>query len=259
MILVYEPNCWYRRLLADILVYRCGFAAEKKHKIQREDGDIEHVKEVEPLANALHNIDTVVDSIAGKFDSLEFYLSGTGNWRLEEATVKPYKGNRSPFNKPVYYKEIREYIVRKYGAVLVDGMEADDAIGIRATTNPGEPVCIVSIDKDLDMIPGEHYNWVKDKRYTLNGTEATRNFYKQVLTGDSVDNIPGIYGLGPRNAERIIGQYSNERAMWQACRNEWYKHYPDGYEGKSALAVCLEVAKLLWIAQRGRERFEEPK
>lgn len=94
---------------SDILVYRCGFAAEKKHKIQREDGDIEHVKEVEPLANALHNIDTVVDSIAGKFDSLEFYLSGTGNWRLEEATVKPYKGNRSPFNKPVYYKEIREY------------------------------------------------------------------------------------------------------------------------------------------------------
>jgi hypothetical protein len=193
----------------------------------------------------------IVNKISEQFDSLEFYLSGTGNFREEIATILPYKGNRSPFSKPVHYKEIKQFIVDKYKAAVVDGMEADDAIGIRATKEDAENVCIVTIDKDLDMIPGHHYNFVKDIRYTLNGTEAARSFYKQVLMGDRVDNIPGIHGIGPKHAERIIGPLSNERAMWQACRFKWHECYPDGYEGRSATAVCLEVAKLLWISRTG--------
>lgn len=243
----------------DLIVYRCGFAAEKRRKEVLDTGEIEHHRDVEPLNNALHNVDTVVESLLDKFDKLELYLTGSDNFRQKIATVLPYKGNRSPFGKPVHYKEIRRYLREKYGAVVVNGMEADDAMGIRATGDDAKDTCIITTDKDLDMIPGNHFNWVKDKRYEINGTEAARNFYKQVLTGDRVDNIPGIYGIGPKGAERIIDQFSNERAMWQACRQEWYKHYPDGYSGKSAGAVCLEVAKLLWIARTGRERFEEPK
>lgn len=243
---------------ADLITYRCGFAAEKKRKEVLDDGSIEHIRDVEPLNNALHNVDTVIDHMAKQFDSLEFYLSGSDNFREKIATVQPYKGNRSPFGKPVHYKQIRKYLREKYGATVVNGMEADDAIGIRATGDDNANCCVITVDKDLDMIPGNHYNWVKDIRYTINGTEATRNFYKQILTGDRVDNVPGIYGIGPKGAEHLIGKLTNERAMWQTCRREWYNHYPKGYEGRDAGAVCLEVAKLLWIARKGRERFEEP-
>src|SRR5690606_41714779 len=71
--------------------------------------------------------------------------------------------------KPYWYDEIRDYLIRRWGAEVVDGQEADDAIGIAAWNSYKE--CpeysiIASIDKDLRMIPGYHYNWVKDRKST---------------------------------------------------------------------------------------------
>jgi hypothetical protein len=122
-----------------------------------------------------------------------------------------------------------------------------------------DTTCIVSIDKDLDMIPGHHYNPKKDVSYYINEQDGYRNFYKQCLTGDTSDNIPGIYGIGPKGAARIVDVWSREHAMWQAVEGEWHKHYPDGLGGKSAGDAVREVASLLWISRSGGERWSEPK
>jgi len=213
---------------------------------------------VQPVNFAYHNVDTVVDSLREKFDKLEFYLTGSGNFRHQIASIQGYKANRSPFSKPFHYEALREYLVRKYEAKIVDGIEADDALGIRQTDRSGDKTCIVSTDKDLDMIPGNHFNWVKGIKYYVEEQEGLRNFYKQCLTGDRVDNIPGIRGVGPVTAEKIIGRLSHEPSMYGAVRRTWAEHYPRGYEGRRIDSVIEEVAQLLWIQRTGRERWSRP-
>ena len=240
----------------DIVCYRCGFAAEKRKKYKLESGETEHVREVEPVNHALQNVDTVIHALKNRFSSLEIYLSGKNNWRIEAATLKPYKGNRSPFGKPVHYNAIRKHLVERYGAVFVDGMEADDALGLKQTS--ASDTCIVSIDKDLLMIPGLHWNWVKQEETFIKEKDGIRNFYQQCLVGDPTDNIPGIYGIGPKTAAKLLDGVSRELSMWQLVEQEWNRNYPDGFGNATASQACREVASLLWIARAGRERWQPP-
>jgi|TARA_Y100000296_G_scaffold83949_1_gene116067 hypothetical protein len=166
--------------------------------------------------------------MAEKFEvtELEIWLSGNLRWRDGEATIRKYKGNRKQ-PPPLHFEVAREYLIKHWAAGVYDD-EADDAIAIRATHLQDEhsylqdPV-ICAIDKDLDNVPGWHYNWKKDHLYEVSPEEALRNFYTQVLEGDGADNILGLpncapstvakYGLrkglsgcGAKSAEKIINQ-----------------------------------------------------
>src|SRR5574343_1568457 len=79
--------------------------------------------------------------------------------------------------------------------------------------NRPEDTIIVTLDKDLDMIPGLHYNWVKNTIYDVNEDEALRFFYKQLLIGDTSDNIVGIRGIGPVKAKTLIDHLETEEEM----------------------------------------------
>lgn len=241
---------------ADLYVFKSGFAAEKKYKHVLENGDVEHKRDVEPLSHALHNLDNMIRKVGREFkDGLEFYLTGKDNFRKK---INPdYKANRSPFSKPYFFDEIREHLVKKYGAVIVDGMEADDAIGLRATDGSGN-TCIVTIDKDLDQIEGPHYNFDKEIHYNVSYRDGIKYFYRQMLSGDSTDNIGGIHGIGPVTARKLIEGCTKERACWQTVRGEWYKHYPDGVHGRSVDSVLLATGAQLWIRRTGRIEWSPP-
>ena len=64
---------------------------------------------------------------------------------------------------------------------------------------------MISYDKDLDQIPGWHYNWYHDKMYHVEPHQANRFLACQCLAGDMTDNIPGVKGIGPKKAELILG------------------------------------------------------
>ena len=177
----------------DIVCYRCGFAAERAlytvtdgfgqteefdykkevDKYIKESGQpldsftIEKDKVIEPLEYALKNVRTVLEAIQERFESndMTVYLSGKDNFRDFLANILPYKGNRDPDHKPVHYEEIVRYICENYHTIICDGAEADDALAIDQTNNS----IIVSTDKDLDQIPGQHFNWVSDEIYTIEG------------------------------------------------------------------------------------------
>lgn len=239
---------------ADIYVFKSGFAAEKKYKHVLENGDVEHKRDVEPLSHALHNLDNMIRKVGREFkDGLEFYLTGKDNFRKK---INPdYKANRSPFSKPYFFDEIREHLVKKYGAIIVDGMEADDAIGLRATDGSGN-TCIVTIDKDLDQIEGPHYNFDKEIHYNVSAIEGLRSFYRQMLTGDRVDNVPGIDGVGPVTAAKLINALNKEHSMAAVVKAQWYLAYPNGYKGMSLKDVLPNLAELLWIQRTGREQWK---
>lgn len=125
-----------------------------------------------------------------------------------------YKANRKDTRKPIFLDHgkwfIRNmrYAERAARPLECSLMEADDVMGILATTPEYAYDCVVvTVDKDLDQIPGDHYNPVKDIHYTVSFDDSKRMRYKQWLMGDTTDNIPGLPGIGPKRADKLIEEY----------------------------------------------------
>jgi DNA polymerase-1 len=216
--------------------------------------DIGRRIEVSPKEHAFHSLKVMLQKIAAraKANSYKIYLTGGGNFRESVATIMGYKHNRKDAEKPVLYQEIRDYLVNIHKATIVEGMEADDALSIvyqrsisgepvNVSADPNHPVyrhpdeCIIAaIDKDLRNIPGKHINFDKRvaendeyKYIVIDEEEGRRSFWRQVLTGDSSDNILGIPGMGPKKADAILDgvtSKSEEDYFW-AVYGAYKKHY----------------------------------
>lgn len=216
----------------DILVYRIGFASEGESKGVAISRMAEFVEELVMIPDV------------GDYQG---FLTGSNNYRVEIAKEAPYKGNRKA-PKPEHYDLLREYLTLSWGFRMVDGQEADDAIGIAAYEMEEDSYLIMTIDKDLDMIRGWHYNFIKGIRYRIDECDTLRHFYTQILTGDRVDNIPGLKGVGPKKAEKILGTASKESELFEAV----LKAYDND------LARMTEMAQLLWIRRKEGEIWQPP-
>lgn len=181
------------------------------------------------------------------FGEYQGYLTGKKNFRNEIAVTAPYKGNRKSA-KPKHYQLLRDYMESAWAFTMIEDQEADDAIGIAAYEMEVGEYCICSIDKDLDMLRGDHYNFVKDERYFITEEEGIKNFYKQLLMGDRVDNIIGIKGIGTVKAERLLKECKNE--------NEMYLTVLEAYDGNAERV--LENGRLLWIRRQPRQLWTPP-
>lgn len=133
--------------------------------------------------------------------NVRIYVSGERNFRYDVAKTKPYKGNRATMVRPQYLDHCKAYLKEAYGAVAVDGYEADDAIATDMHVN-GAAHC--GIDKDMFQCAGLHYNYVKKEWVRVTDDEAILNLYRQVLMGDTSDNVPGLPRIGEKKAHDAI-------------------------------------------------------
>lgn len=128
---------------------------------------------------------------------------------FRQSLVTDYKANRPPAPdfivkwRPLIHSIMKE----KWKFIPVEGMEADDAVSIAATQfkDKYERIVVITGDKDLKQIPNiEHFNF--DKFKTTITTELSGAYFlaSQMLMGDRGDNIPGIPGIGPKTAEKIL-------------------------------------------------------
>lgn len=184
---------------ADILIYRIGFAT------QNED----ELRAIRTMAGFLE--DLLLFDLPNT-QTWELFLTGKSNFRYEYAVTADYKGNRKGAEKPTHYHLLREYLVSSWDALVVEGMEADDMLAIRAT-ELGDDSIIVTLDKDLDQVSGWHYNFVKKTKYYIAEDEGLLNFYKQFLIGDAVDNIKGAKGIGEKKSHKLL-EGKTEQEMW---------------------------------------------
>ena len=151
-------------------------------------------------------------------------VKGKGNYRKELSS--DYKSTRPELDKDVRDKlnYLHKHAVSK-GAIQADGMEADDLVSIwaREALDRKEEYVICGIDKDLLQIPGHHYNYGKDTWQLINEEEALHNLYIQCLTGDNADNIPGLKGIGPKKAAKILAGVPLSR-QWNKIKATWKEH-----------------------------------
>lgn len=241
----------------DIIRYEIGFAAETGWRAITENPEaIPPFDYVENLLN--ERLQIMMNEIGTKEPPIIFFTEGH-TFRFDLATSRPYKGTRIE-KKPWHYDNLTVYLRDVLRAQVVTHIEADDAISIMHVNHPEETI-ICSRDKDLRQVPGWFYSWELgyqpafgpvyiDKAGSLSLSDDGKNkltgtglpfFYSQVLTGDRVDNIPGLPGCGPVAAYNML----KDRGVDEQLDVVRTAYADDEY--------LLEQGRLCWMTRRLNE------
>ncbi|MFC3712342.1 DNA polymerase I [Sphingoaurantiacus capsulatus] len=134
-----------------------------------------------------------------------------------------YKANRPPPPEDLLpqFPLIRD-AVRAFSVPCIEmsGFEADDIIAcyVAQATAAGYNVTIVSSDKDLMQLVTPHVDMLdtmKNERYGVEAVTAKWGVPPEklgevlALMGDSVDNVPGVPGVGPKTAAELVQQFGD--------------------------------------------------
>jgi len=160
-------------------------------------------------------------AMQGGPDEVMFCLTGPNNFRKK--VLPTYKSNRGrkPSGYAHFLEMVQEYVegLEGYTFFRRDGLEADDCLGILGThqLTKYRPI-IWSRDKDLRMVPCEHYvdgeivgaedGW--EMRHPL-----------QTLTGDTVDGYKGLPGCGPVAAKKVLA--GDPETVWERVEAAYLK------------------------------------
>lgn len=186
---------------------------------------------LDELDSRLHNLFEITKA------SSYLVVMSKGNY-FRHHIYKDYKATRNQYRdrQKTYAKTLQSYLKDEYGAIHVDGAEADDLVAYVKTKYPEIIVC--SPDKDvLKQIAGTHYDyrWVNLNKGTIDETleegrwitttsEEAENFlWTQCLTGDATDNVKGIPGIGPAKANKILADDGEPYRI--IVLNEYVKYY----------------------------------
>ncbi|TMG81385.1 MAG: DNA polymerase I, partial [Betaproteobacteria bacterium] len=132
-----------------------------------------------------------------------------------------YKANRSPMpdNLTLQIEPLHELIrVHGWPLLMVEGVEADDVIGTlaRQAEAQGIDILISTGDKDLAQLITPRVtlvNTMSNERLDVEnvaakfGVRADQLLDLQALTGDSIDNVPGVAKVGPKTAAKWLAEY----------------------------------------------------
>lgn len=245
----------------DILLYSCGFA-----------------NETQPLSFAKHAMKLQIEKICASCcvnpEDMLLVFSGPENFRDKVATMQPYKGNRKNVTKPIHYDDLKSWAIARYAPVVSEDEEADDVLG--KLLAQGHVDTIATIDKDLNMIPGTHYNWKHDSVTEVTEEQGINFFIEQLISGDATDNIPGLFRCTGMKGSQKIKDRCTSKALPGEKYMEVVKVYAEGLceqykkthgqdelhhvvlnelESEAARMVN-EIGELLWI-RRDNKPYSE--
>jgi DNA polymerase-1 len=142
---------------------------------------------------------------------------------FRDAWYADYKANRAamPDDLTLQIEPLHE-LVRAHGwpLLMVEGVEADDVIGTlaREAKAAGIDTTISTSDKDLAQLvaPGiTLVNTMTNEKLDLEGVVAKFGVRPDqvvdllTLTGDAIDNVPGVAKVGPKTAAKWLAQYES--------------------------------------------------
>jgi len=159
---------------------------------------------------AIYGLDQRIEQILNACNT-SLYDGYFTSGRCYRYGVEPeYKGNRKGKPKPPIFHAMKEYLTQKYGFWAVKQLEADDLVSYYSySDNRSTIVC--SPDKDvLGQCIGMHYNYQKGEFWHTTPEEANKFLWKQVLMGDSTDNIKGIPGVGDKTSTNWLKNRKND-------------------------------------------------
>lgn len=140
-----------------------------------------------------------------------------------------YKANRTTMPDDLqvqmpYLKQVAELF--GIADIEVAGYEADDLIGTIAVqaAKEGYQVYIVSGDKDFSQLVNENiflYDTMKEFVFTVDAVKEKHGVFPAqfidflAITGDTSDHIPGVAGIGPKGAQKLIEQFGTLEKIYE--------------------------------------------
>lgn len=221
----------------DIVAYRCAASCLRQGVC------------VDPVEIAQVRVNELMYRIVQETEATAYkvFIGGEDNFRY--SIYPAYKANRKDTTKPPWLEPCREQLIVEWQAVVVNGMETDDMLGIEQR----EDTVIASIDKDLLMIPGRHYNFVKNEFYNVSEIDGLRHFWFQMIMGDRSDNIPGYDGIMRIKPPKFLQPLIDEL---YACEtdDDMQRLVFENYTNKEQFQINK---KLLWILREHPKGNEE--
>lgn len=219
----------------DVLIYRaCNKAMKDNLDVKKTfDNIYEEIKQ-----------DTACDEYS-------LHVSYGGNFRKQiDQQFTEYKGKRK--EKPDNYIECKEHIAKNHNPISVPLFEADDTASVEATKymKDGQLYMLITLDKDWKLMGGLYYNVLYNNLSAVSTKEGIEFFHEQLLTGDSVDNVPGIEGIGPVKAKRILKDKTLDK-QFESIINTYKKHYPDDYENRLTI-----MGKMLYLVKDYKQMWD---
>lgn len=198
-------------------LYRAFFAGGEAMSITLPDGTVQKTGAIRIMINMMQKL---LKDQPATYAACVFDAKGP---TFRDAIYPDYKAQRSPMPDDLRSQiaPIHE-VVRLMGWPVLDvpGVEADDVIGTLAVAaaNQGMNVIVSSGDKDLAQLVNERITIIdtmSGKVRDLAGVEAEFGVPArlmldyQMLVGDTVDNVPGVPGVGPKTAVKLLQEYGS--------------------------------------------------
>jgi len=166
---------------------------------------IEHDSPIIVESTVLSFIDEILTNTAAEAYAGFYQKEGHKNFR--KIIFPGYKGKRPPTPdykvkwRPLIHETFKSYS----GTTGLEIIESDDALSIMYHKYKDKyEITLAHIDKDLNCLPGTHYNYNAKNVYRFTENESKFHFCTQVLSGDSGDSIPGVPGIGPAKAKKFL-------------------------------------------------------
>ena len=190
---------------ADYVVYKCCAAAETEID-WGNDVILVTSKFSDAYAAVKRELLKIINNFLWDVPELILFFSDSVNFRK---SIQPaYKGHRQR-KKPCGYKRVINRLKTEYEVVIMPTLEADDALGIYATKNPGNVIC--SPDKDMRQIPGKLFDM--SEMMNVENDEGAKWHLVQTLAGDQTDGYAGCPGIG---VKRAITLFEEKGYSWKA-------------------------------------------
>ncbi len=187
------------------MIYAAALASEKVD----DEGD--YIK-TRPFTEAYQDVITRLEKLVDDIDASDAIVCLSKGRSFRYALEPTYKSNRANLCKPALVEPLKDELIERrkpFGVLAIPGLEADDICGISSTAlqraDLREPV-IVSIDKDMQTVPGLSYSWLREDDGIVETTEqqADMRHLVQTLMGDPVDGYAGCPGIGKARATKAL-------------------------------------------------------
>jgi 5'-3' exonuclease len=209
--------------------------------------------------------DDYITNILNVTEATDYIGFFGGSSKSRKDIYPEYKANRKDLEPLKNLTEMKSYLADKWNFVYIRikldidfPYETDDLVASFVKQTPNS--FIISPDKDLLGLVGNHYNPRKNEWVYVAGSTAENNFWCSMITGDTSDNIKGIPGKGIKYAENLIKE-DEEGTPYQSLILQEYVNYFGEYKGIEEFYKnykCLKIKNDLDISMFTPIEWELP-
>lgn len=241
-----------------------------------EDYSIKDKVVPEPLSHCLNSIKVSTERLAKEVGAThcEYYLGGSGNFRMGLPLPVRYKGTRASQRKPTHLKDAQNYVVNKLGAKKIKGIECDDFVSIRTievNKQKGVKGVLITSDKDaLQTFSSLAYVYRQGVEYKLDnplgklwiqpngdvkGTGLKFLLMQCLCIGDPTDGyIPTCFfdrKYGQKTYYKLVNDIDNVKELLTVVITKWKRLVGDSvtymtWDDELVTKGWLELAELYW-------------